>query len=336
MLLLGGCAILLVTLCYSLSLPRQHWERRLPATLPPHGGHHLALEAPAGGAGWPLLQAHSDYTGAGSPLMWERRGVSATELGIRVDLLDKTATSSLEGSSIVEPEHHFEGAGDGGGAREGGGGAREEGSLKDEESDVDTPSSDRQNPQRCLELVCLQYLSTEEHRDYRECEAKTRELAGMEETASMPAKCHFINGSGRGQIALASFPGSGNTWIRGMLESATGVCTGFAFCDVSMRVKGFAGESIASSAVLAVKTHAFSPSWEGEPDRAGTRRKLRFHSAIFVVRNPFQALVSEWNRIVANNFGKKTVTLDGHVKRAGSEYFGELTRQWNCGPETPS
>ena len=27
-------------------------------------------------------------------------------------------------------------------------------------------------------------------------------------------------------MALASFPGSGNTWVRGLLETATGICTG--------------------------------------------------------------------------------------------------------------
>ena len=41
-----------------------------------------------------------------------------------------------------------------------------------------------------------------------------------------PGPCHFINGTKRAAVALASFPGSGNTWVRGLLEKATGVCTG--------------------------------------------------------------------------------------------------------------
>ncbi len=41
-------------------------------------------------------------------------------------------------------------------------------------------------------------------------------------------ECHFMNGSSRSAVALASFPGSGNTWARGLLERATGVCTGTA------------------------------------------------------------------------------------------------------------
>ena len=38
--------------------------------------------------------------------------------------------------------------------------------------------------------------------------------------------CVFMDGSKRAPVALVSFPGSGNTWARGLLESATGICTG--------------------------------------------------------------------------------------------------------------
>ena len=38
--------------------------------------------------------------------------------------------------------------------------------------------------------------------------------------------CHFMNGTNRAPVALVSFPGSGNTWVRGLLEQATGICTG--------------------------------------------------------------------------------------------------------------
>ena len=45
-------------------------------------------------------------------------------------------------------------------------------------------------------------------------------------------KCHFMNGTNRAAVALVSFPGSGNTWVRGLLEQATGVCTGRSVCLV--------------------------------------------------------------------------------------------------------
>ena len=39
-------------------------------------------------------------------------------------------------------------------------------------------------------------------------------------------ECHFMDGRERAPVALVSFPGSGNTWLRGLLEQATGICTG--------------------------------------------------------------------------------------------------------------
>lgn len=39
-------------------------------------------------------------------------------------------------------------------------------------------------------------------------------------------ECRFMNGSRRNPVGLVSFPGSGNTWVRGLLQKATGICTG--------------------------------------------------------------------------------------------------------------
>ena len=37
-----------------------------------------------------------------------------------------------------------------------------------------------------------------------------------------------MNGKKRQTVVLASYPGSGNTWTRELLESTTGICTGTA------------------------------------------------------------------------------------------------------------
>lgn len=42
----------------------------------------------------------------------------------------------------------------------------------------------------------------------------------------MHGDCRFMQGGKRAAVALASLPGSGNTWVRGLLEKATGICTG--------------------------------------------------------------------------------------------------------------
>ena len=55
-------------------------------------------------------------------------------------------------------------------------------------------------------------------------------------------------------VALVSFHGSGNTWVRYLLEQATGVYSGSIYCDPSLKVT-FPGEGIVSGSVVAVKTH---------------------------------------------------------------------------------
>ena len=78
---------------------------------------------------------------------------------------------------------------------------------------------------KCNDSICSEYLSAEEKESFRWCINKTLE---EEEKYGpiLPGTCHFINGSGRHTVALASAPGSGNTWVRGLLEKVTGICSG--------------------------------------------------------------------------------------------------------------
>ena len=79
---------------------------------------------------------------------------------------------------------------------------------------------------------------------YRACGEQTRkELHGHRPQHNNA--CRFIHGQ-RHPVALVSFPGSGNTWVRGLLEQSTGVCTGAEYCDSSLRGSGFIGEAITS------------------------------------------------------------------------------------------
>ena len=42
----------------------------------------------------------------------------------------------------------------------------------------------------------------------------------------------------RPPIALASFPGSGNTWLRHMIEGSTGIFTGSRYKDLQIQMFG--------------------------------------------------------------------------------------------------
>lgn len=43
---------------------------------------------------------------------------------------------------------------------------------------------------------------------------------------ALQGSCRFMDGKRRAAVGLVSFMGSGNTWVRGLLEIATGYCTG--------------------------------------------------------------------------------------------------------------
>ena len=77
----------------------------------------------------------------------------------------------------------------------------------------------------CLTPHCLENLTPREKGEFTECFKecfKVRRKYGDITNGG----CHFMNGKARLPVALASFPGSGNTWTRGLLEKITGVCTG--------------------------------------------------------------------------------------------------------------
>ena len=96
--------------------------------------------------------------------------------------------------------------------------------------------SDHIYPNTCSDPVCLKYLTQLDKRNFETCASRARvryrQLLKLNDTdvTLPPGKCHFMNGTNREAVALVSFPGSGNTWVRGLLEQATGVCTGRSVC----------------------------------------------------------------------------------------------------------
>lgn len=133
-----------------------------------------------------------------------------------------------------------------------------------------------------------------------------------------------MEAKGRSPVALASAEGSGNTWIRGLLEKASGICTGFNYCDYVMRMKGFVGENINSGSVLVVKTHTDHPQWTGT-DSSFNKFEARYGSGIFLVRNPYDSLVAEWNRRLTNQvmIKQKMPHNESHTNVAPKEIWCE-------------
>lgn len=122
-------------------------------------------------------------------------------------------------------------------------------------------------------------------------------------------------------IALASFPGSGNTWVRHILQQATGILTGSIYNDKVLKMMGFPGENIQNSSVLAVKTHDY-----------GINETRKYQRAILILRNPKDALLAEFNRIRGGHIGhareedfsKKWI---GFVTVKAKSWF-EMNKSW--------
>eukprot|EP00755_Sulcionema_specki_P020617 Sspe_Gene.72395::Locus_43198_Transcript_1_1_Confidence_1.000_Length_3165::g.72395::m.72395 len=158
-----------------------------------------------------------------------------------------------------------------------------------------------------------------------------------------------------------SFPGSGNTWIRFLIEQATGIYTGSVYRDLDI-IKIMPGELRCDRSVVAVKGH---PNWtpfdlvdraytegnrywingtdgkKGRPDLeqwhgvAGIPKfpvvrtfdekcgGIRIHRALVVTRNPFSALWAEYQRVKSERV-INGVKEYGHVAKLLEKDFDPL------------
>ena len=72
----------------------------------------------------------------------------------------------------------------------------------------------------------MDYLTSFDKQCHEYCVKKGQLNSKSVHDTGMHGECRFMKGEGRAAVALASLPGSGNTWVRGLLEKATGICTG--------------------------------------------------------------------------------------------------------------
>ena len=113
------------------------------------------------------------------------------------------------------------------------------------------------------------------------------------------------------RVALASFPGSGNTWLRYLLQQSTGILTGSVFADPSLQESGF-GEGITNQSVLVIKTHNVGITHHTNNP---------FDRAILLVRDPFDAILAEFNRL-------QVITEDGRMSHTGHATLDKFHGNW--------
>lgn len=99
---------------------------------------------------------------------------------------------------------------------------------------------------------------------------------------------HSVDGK---RVALASFPRSGNTWLRYMVEEATGILSGSIYRDKILQ-RGSEG--------VVIKTHDLDA--------------FRYTHAIHLIRNPFDAILSYFH--YKRDFKGKDIEWTKHVKES--------------------
>ena len=149
----------------------------------------------------------------------------------------------------------------------------------------------------------------------RKLRGKKLKCKHLSSSLNIPQSCqHCKNMSFQSSgpvVVLASVPGSGNSWVRQLLESATGIYTGAMYCDSSYVNAGMIGEGVDTNNVIAIKAH-YAPSF--------VKKLLNNDKAIYIVRSPFGAILSENNRNVARTSKKYTTLGDSHIVEVDYKY----------------
>ena len=113
---------------------------------------------------------------------------------------------------------------------------------------------------------------------------------------------------------LVSYPGSGNSWVRQLLETTTGIYTGsHRDCDINYIEAGMLGEGIVSDNVIAVKFH-LGPLPE----------KWQFKKVIYIIRNPYDAAIADYQRQFGVENERRKLSDNPHVSELSTKKFGKL------------
>ena len=140
-------------------------------------------------------------------------------------------------------------------------------------------------------------------------------------------QARFLSGTGNQCVSYASYPRSGNTFLRKYLENITGVATGsdqlmkFTM-NVSLQYTGFKGEGIVKDRCWINKTHF--------PYRTPMDKEFDTGVIILAVRNPLDVFVSFF-QMIASQTHTQTIKEPINVDEIGqfwNEFFESDVRMW--------
>jgi len=101
--------------------------------------------------------------------------------------------------------------------------------------------------------------------------------------------------------ALVSFPGSGNSWLRYLIERSSGYFTGSVYEDKKLFKSGLLGElrSPTDGTTILQKAHH-------DNDGVVKFKPVFGYRGVLIIRNPYDALLSFWNFRYTKNKNKHT------------------------------
>ena len=124
----------------------------------------------------------------------------------------------------------------------------------------------------------------------------SRNLTQFRTHSHPKTNCEISLSSNLTTIPLLSFPGSGNTWLRHLIEQASGIYTGSVYNDWRLYKNGFTGEyqDPLDQTTIVIKSHLGNPgnrnvSWVPADRLFGQNKNL---SCIYLLRNPVDAYFS--------------------------------------------
>jgi len=100
---------------------------------------------------------------------------------------------------------------------------------------------------------------------------------------------------------LYSFPGAGNTWVRLLIEYATGVYSGSIYSDETLKPL-LPAEFVCSTKNSVIKAHPhthpaedlISLGFQSDQEKCSRGGVKRFERAILLIRDPFDSIWSEY------------------------------------------
>uniref|UniRef100_A0A7S2RQN1 Sulfotransferase domain-containing protein n=1 Tax=Mucochytrium quahogii TaxID=96639 RepID=A0A7S2RQN1_9STRA len=127
------------------------------------------------------------------------------------------------------------------------------------------------------------------------------------------------------KVMLVSRPGSGNTWIRSLIQSGMRTYTGAIYHDYSLARGGYKGELIPymSKRIGVVKSHYPTLSAGGRGDKWA-------QGVIHVVRAPFDAYTADYQRLKSRDH---TATLEKEKLITGCTRTALRSRRWGSSLE---